>query len=526
MDRTLIGHLIGLRYKLTWAKARSRNGKIALFVLGYTLLLLVGAALGAGGLGAGIAAVKMGKAAMVAKAVLSSVYASAFLWTLMLGFGLNAVFSEAELRRYPLNKRERFVVRHFIGIVDPFWFLILALDLGLVIGLYVFGNVSFPVGVLAVLLLLASNYALARAGGLFIDQLAQTRTGPAILLIGIMSISMAPGLIAASFKKNPAALQPVLAALRYTPPFAAAEAITQTGSRAAAGIAVVAGWLAAFLGAIRLLERNPLRRRAAQSSAVRWRSIHDRIGALFGPSNGPLVAHWLRFYTRNGRFRTLYLMSLPLAAFLAYNFGRAGRKGGPADLFLGALGAFPTLTYMGTSRFTVNHFGYTGGGFRRYLLLPVSPGACLRTSSYVSVMLGFGLVPVGVLLWAALAPGGADPRKLVMLVASAATGLFLFNGLGIWSTLLGPRRGNYSSAMGNDLSLAGNVIVFTCMLGGLFLPEVLGKIAPALISPEYWWGPAVAAMAAFAFYLVSLNLGAPLVEKRRERLMAVVEGKS
>jgi hypothetical protein len=43
---------------------------------------------------------------------------------------MSAVFSEAELRRYPLRARERFVARHFLGIVDPFWILVLNAEVG------------------------------------------------------------------------------------------------------------------------------------------------------------------------------------------------------------------------------------------------------------------------------------------------------------------------------------------------------------------------------------------------------------
>jgi hypothetical protein len=80
--------------------------------------------------------------------------------------------------------------------------------------------------------------------------------------------------------------------------------------------------------------------------------------------------------------------------------------------------------------------------------------------------------------------------------------------------------------MGNDLSLAGNVVVFTCMLGGLFVPMVFEKWAPALISPGNWWVVLPPLAIALTFYFVSLNLAAPLVQQRRETLMAVVEGKS
>ena len=34
MNTALIGELVRLRYKLLWAKTRSRNGRIALFLVG------------------------------------------------------------------------------------------------------------------------------------------------------------------------------------------------------------------------------------------------------------------------------------------------------------------------------------------------------------------------------------------------------------------------------------------------------------------------------------------------------------
>ena len=222
----------------------------------------------------------------------------------------------------------------------------------------------------------------------------------------------------------------------------------------------------------------------------------------------------------------MYLLSLPLAGFLTYN---TSRLGGGANWFLGAMGAFPILSYMGTSRIAVNQFGYTGGGFRRFFLLPTrsraracappvthpcTAGRCDCASHWDDCLDSAGAGRVG------------SDAKSWMLAGSAITGLFLFNGLGIWSTLFGPRKGNYASAMGNDLSLMGNLVVFSCMLGGLFLPMVLKKWAPALVSPGNWWVVLPPAAIAVTFYFVSLNLAGPLVHERRERLMAVVEGKN
>jgi hypothetical protein len=522
MNTTLIGQLIALRYKLMWAKTRYRNGRIALFFTGYIILIMVGMLLGAGGIGAGMAAVKTGKAAMVAKAVLTSVYCGAVMWTLLLGFGMNAVFSETELRRYPLAARERRLVTFFIGIVDPFWLLILLVDVGLVAGLYLVGDTSFGIGLIAVSLLLASNYALARAVGMYIDRLSETKMGSTILLALVMSLAILPQIALPALRRDRAAMASVLRVLRFTPPFGAADAITLHGTPAFEGLVVVVGWLALFLAAAVWLEKHPYQQRVTQSKTIGWDSPYERVGALFGPKYGVLVGHWLRFYTRNQRFRTLYLMSLPLAAFLTYNFGRMG---GLNDWFAGALGGFPVLAYMGTSRIAVNQFGYTGGGFRRFLLLPADPGGFLRAASYASLLLGAAMIPLGLAAWVALAPGGSDPRKFVMLAGSAVTGLFLFNGLSIWSTVYGPRKGNYGSAMGNDLSLAGNLVVFSCMLGGIFLPMVLRKWAPALVSPDNWWVVILTIAVTLTFYIVSLNRGGELVHRRREALMAVVEGK-
>src|ERR1017187_10709166 len=139
MNFELIGVLIRLRYKLLWAKTRTRNGKIALFFAGYLLLVMVVALLAAGGIGAGMAAIRGGKGTFIAGVLLGGIYGQAIVASVVLGFGMTAVFSETELRRFPVRALERRLTRHFIGIVDPYWLLFLTLDLGLALGLYLIG---------------------------------------------------------------------------------------------------------------------------------------------------------------------------------------------------------------------------------------------------------------------------------------------------------------------------------------------------------------------------------------------------
>ncbi len=154
MNWRSIYNLIYLRYKLMWAKTRSRTGKIALFLIGLLSYQLLLALVSAGGIGAAVLAVRSGKAEEMAQIFLSGLFLNAVFGSVLLGFGMSAAFTDAELKRYPLNRIERFTVRHIIGVVDPFWLLFLAIGSGLVVGLSIWGSYSLVSGSVALFVLL------------------------------------------------------------------------------------------------------------------------------------------------------------------------------------------------------------------------------------------------------------------------------------------------------------------------------------------------------------------------------------
>jgi hypothetical protein len=523
MNFELIGELIRLRYKLLWARTRTRNGRIALFIAGYLILVLVLLLLGAGGLGAGMVAVQSGKAQKVADIVLGSLFLEMMLATVIMGFGLNAMFSDTELRRYPVGAMERWVTRHLVALVDPFWFLGFVLEIGLVVGLYVVGAGSLGIGLVAVLLLFVANYLAARVFGVFVDRMMQHKIGSLVLMAAIFGVALGAGQIPHILKHNPAAGAEAARFLRYTPPLGAAAAITQSGFEAAAGLAIVVCWLVALAAALVALERRPAHRQKLPSTRISFDSIYERVGGWFGAEDAPLVALWLRFYARNTRFRMHVLLALPILGFLVYAFGKP--RNDVHSLFIAALGAFPVATFLATARFSVNQFGYVGGAFRRYFLLPIDARAALRTGSYASMLAGGPLIVVAAIAWAVLAPGPFDGRMLFMLVASGIAGLLTLNGLGLWTSILGPRRGNYNQNLGNDLSLAGNIVLIGGGIVCLSAPHVLARIMPALVSPKYWWLAIMPAALALLFYVFSLRATGTLFRQRREQLMAVVEGR-
>jgi len=522
MDLELIGNLIRLRYKLLWANTRTRNGKIVLFFAGYLLLVMVGALLAAGGVGAGLAAIRSGRGATLAGGLLTGIFAQGLLASVLLGFGMATIFSETELRRYPLRALDRRMTRHWIGIADPFWILFFLLDLGVAFGLYLFGAGEFWYGLAAVLLLFACNYIAARVLALLVQRLTSKKFGSMIVLAAIMCFGFVPATLQPLLRKNPAMLEALKRIWWTTPPAAAGVAMTHTGLSALLALSVIVLWTAALAALLAMVERWPQKAALAQSSKVVWEDRMDRLGAVFGPQNGPLVAHWLRFYFRNNRFRTIYPLALPLAAFGLFFFMRQPHMSEP---FAIAVSVFGILGFIGTGQFAVNQFGYVGGGFRRFLLLPTDPAAAFRAGSYMFVSLTGALILGAALLWRLFAPIPSDARMLAMLVGCSVFSLFLFHGVSLWTSLLGPRRGNYKQALGNDLSFAGNVLIIGGAMGWMFLPHFLLKAAPATLAQDYWWTTPLLALLAVAFYGISLRFTTTLFRARREQLMALMEGR-
>lgn len=524
MNFQVVGQLVGLRYRLLWARTRSRNGRIALFVVGYLIFVLVAMLVGAGGVGAGLVAMRSGKAPMVAEAVLGSLFIELIFVAVLLGFGLNTVFSDAELRRYPVGIAERRVTCHLVSLVDPFWLLGFALDVGLVIGLYVMGAGSLGLGLAAVLLLFVSNYLAARVVAVCVDRLMQGPIGSMVLMALILGMGLGAGQIPRIVRRSPAAVAEALRVLHYTPPFGAASAITGKGSEAAAGLAILACWLMGLVVGLNALERLPARPRKPPKTAISFLSVYDRIGAWFGSGDAPLVATWLRYYLRNVWFRSRGLLLLPLFGFLTYAMARP--RGDQSALFVAALSTFPIIAFIAPARFAVNQFGYTGSGFRRYFLLPSDQAAPLRTGNFASMLIGVALLLIAGIVWATLVPGPFDPHMLFMLFASGIAGLLVFHGVGLWTSVLGPRRIDYNQSFGgNGLPLAGNIVLFGGVLGCLVTPHLLKVFAPLWISPQCWWLATVPVAFAIAFYIISLRSAGSLLGKRREQLMALVEGR-
>lgn len=528
MNRALLIHLLALRYRLLWAQARTGNGKLVLLLVGWIFGMLIVAFAVLGGIGAGQAAIAMGQADRMAQTVLGAVFVSAIFAAPVLGIGCDPAFADTALRRYPLTSAGRHVARFGTAVLGPLWLLVLALYLGLGVGLSLHGVGRVWIALPAALLLLLANYLAVSLVMEWLSRIVQTQIGPLVLLaIGIPLVLVAPTLISHSTPGTEKALALLAAAFEFTPPGVAAAAMAGHQMTASlTGFAGLLAWTAGLAFALVASERLPPVTRAVAGAGARWDDAYDRISSLFGPQLGPLVGKTTRYYARSRHLRLNYPIFIPLMAYLLL-FGTRSVGDDPVALFVVALGVFSCLG-MVTAGMSLNVFGSDGPGFRRYFLLPVAPWKVLVAVSLVAILPGLSLAPIALLLWVLYGPVQTDLTMILMLASSALGGTLFYQALNLWSSLLGPRPVPLKVTFGNRLSLVGNAVMMVGIvwlvswmnMGGYFAV----RFGPMLM--QHWWLVPVFAAAALVFFLATVVAGSAVLVRRRERMLYQIDRRS
>jgi hypothetical protein len=310
----------------------------------------------------------------------------------------------------------------------------------------------------------------------------------------------------------------VLAWLKFTPPFVAAGIMTGASTLAASyQLLGLLFWCFLFAALLVLSERLPSASRGAAGARTPWAGPCDRIAAPFG-SSAPLVSKTLRYYLRCNRVRTFFLMTLLM--FLSLLFLHVNPRHAAEGLII-AIGMLPLAGWSGAAAMGANAFGFDGPGFRRYFLAPASPSSVLRVASLVPLCLSALLIPLALLCCRSLLAGPVNYAVSAILVSSALGGLFFFNGLAVWTSLLAPGKSDITAAFARDV--AGSRVAIFAGLVPLFLSMAIGgKLGPATLV-RYWWVLPVMTVAAACFYFVTLGVGARVLSERRERILSMVE---
>jgi hypothetical protein len=518
--------LVCLRYRLIWAQARTGNGRMAmLFTLyafgGFSLLFF-----SLGGLGIAQGAFMLGEGETIARWTLATLFANGIGLSFLFGLGTRGAFSEQSLRHYPLSSRERFIVRHLIGLLDPIWLIVVAGSFGLAIGLAWMGMGSLMMGLPAVFLFVSASY-LATAVLLSIaDIVVATRAGAAFFsALVILLVSFGPLAIASLIASHRfdvwLALDNVLL---FTPPGTAAGMMAGDGPLMVLGGAGLSFFWCGTLGYLLLkLERRPPSIYSVTSESTTSSDFYDQIAKTFGARYGPLVGKSLRYHLRSNLIR-FSLITSPVIVLMG-KFLVPWRQ--QEKFFLLSLAIFFVMSSAAGATLMLNLFGFDDSGIRRYAVLPISFADALRAGSLASVLVRAVTVFVAIALWLLFyAANSLSWQMFMMILSTALASLFLFNAFGLWTSVLSPKRLNFDAMWNSRLSLGANLVVFVGIIIPIWIATFFGDRIDQALLTDYWWTSCLILIFCLSLYILSLMVMDGLVKRRRERLINLIAGAS
>jgi hypothetical protein len=516
--------LVRLRYRLIWARARTGRGSMALLFALYLLGGLFALFLSFGGFGVAIGMIENGRGESIARWMLAGLFANGIGLSLLFGLGPREAFSEQSLRRYPLNHRERFAVRHMIGVLDPTWIILIAGAFGLALGFVWLGAGSIVTGIPAVILFIVANYLATAVLLAVVEIMMETRSGSAILGSAVVLLVLLGPLAIGSLVA--ARSRGVLRALDYllevAPPGAAAAMIADNSMVGAIrGLSLLVFWCSALAITLNKLEKRPQVRETDAAASISWNDLYDRLGDLLGAKYGPLVSKSLRYHLRCNIIRFSLVTSPIIVLMGKFLFPEEG----PDRFLLVSLTIFFIMSSATGAALMLNIFGYDDAGIRRYAILPIPFADALRAGSFASLILRASTVFVAYALWLMFYVREFVTWQIaVMILSIALASLFLFNALGLFTSILSPKRGDFYAMWNNRLSFGANAVI----IGGIFIPFWATMIIADRISQplflRFWWIPSLILVLCAGFYLFSLwAIDRPL-STLRENLIKLIAG--
>jgi hypothetical protein len=509
--------VVRLRYLLQWAQIRNSPARMLWFVFVQLILVGVGVVAAVVGFGALVVAVQAGRAESIVQTILSTLFVNALISSLVLGYGLNQAFSDKSLRRYPFSYTERFIIRHVLGLFEPLWLITVAGYAGAAVAAAVLGAAPILVTVATAIVLLAINYLLVRFLLSFGALLMETTIG-SILLVALTQLLFLAPMTWRMLINTPARQDAIRHALTLTPPAAAGSLMA--GAGAPVHFLTLLAWLAVTAGVLFWLDRLPDQSRATRSGTASWNGPVDRIAALLPAEWAPLVARGLRFYLRNQQVQLGVFGLLVLFMVMPAYMSRQSRG---ADTLFEATLLFSPMLGTVTSVVSSNAFGFDGGGTRRLLLMPVSSYTLLVTMNLASAIICAAFLIVAVAIWTAVS-GIVEPVMVLMLITHGFTGLLLFHSAATWTSVLTPARGDYFEKFRRQNTPGTRWTGFFTL--GLLLASFLVRLLLPGDITAYWWLSIVFLVFSGLIFVMTMNLAATVFRTRRERLLAVVEGRS
>lgn len=489
-----------------------------MLLLGLCSLLLLYMVVVSANSGAALAlfAQRWGHLALVVQIAVAFIYFGGISVSITLGRGPHAAFSERALRHYPLSSLQRKLVRHLTGLLDPVWGCCLATGTGLAVGLAVTSHFPFATGLTAVFLLVIAGYMTAAALLTLVERALSTIAGTAIFTLLVFAFLSSMTWVLANHHGSRIFNSPYF---MFTPPGLAASMMLYAGFTAfmqkLALLLISCGLLWIFLSSI---ERIEFSRRQSISRSASGKNYGGRFG-IAGQGSVALIMRSLLYQLRCNRVRFGLAITVPLLFF--YNQWM-GSKQGAAGAKFGSVAAFFLIGLCATRATTLNQFGYDGPGFKRYLFSPVPLKKVLFCNSIASVLLGWTLTVPTLIVFKF---GGAITLNfpwVALLICSALAGGFFFNAAGIWTSVFAPRSVVFNKIAGNDMAMAGNIVMFAGFLVSFGAAYWFSEQVPFSVLLNNWFYGLGAVLIAAGLYGGSIVVAAPLLQQRRVELTEVV----
>ena len=517
--------LTRLRYRLIWARMRTSNGRLILFFALYLLGASVALLMAFGGMGAAIMESRFYGAGSLAQWTLTMFFINGVGLSLMFGLGTQEAFSEEWLRRYPLKAKERFIIRQIIGLLDPIWAFVAAGAFGLAAGFWLFGGGKIILGAIGAALFIAASYLATVCLFSFIGRVMRSRRASStfgILVLAMLSFGpLAVSLLVSSKAED--AWRFIERLLLFTPPGAAAAMMAEDRLSTALGpAALLVVWVAALVLLLKKIESLRLDAEANSSGGLSngdWDNFYDRIAGMFGRRYAPFVSKSLRYHLRCNLIR-FSLLTSPLLVLFAKFLAVGGDQRAEGIVTFGLFFLTGSLTSVSMN---LNLFGYDGAGVRRYAVLPSTLVTALQAGSLASLLLRAVVMLAAVALWIIFERKEFDSGALLMALEVAVSGLFLFNALGLWTSVLSPKAADFNALWNNRLSFGANVVMFCAAFPFGIAMALSRHIDPSDLLRFWPLGLVMTALSA-AFYLFSMKMIEPVLNREREKLINLIAG--
>jgi hypothetical protein len=406
--------------------------------------------------------------------------------------------------------------------------------------------------VAALLITLAASFvglSLAKWLALTIGSLARKRKTRGEMILALVGAVV--GLLGAFMGQLiPVAVHHVrtVRALRWTPPGAAAAALTQGLS--AGGFSLYATSLLVLLaygvllvfGSYWLARRSALgkgggKRRLATDKARRETGGYSGWELPLLPAElTAIIEKELRYAVRNAQLRVMAVMPLLLIGLRWLN---AGRAGGQHEMPSGAANFLRGFQYYGEgliatvgvlyvfailSGLMCNQFSLEEGGMRTLMLAPIERRLILigknMAVTFVAALFGTGLLLVNQLVFADL-----TARGLLFVVFSFILFAALFNPVGNWFSMRFPKRMKFGKNM-NVSGVAGLLLLpLLILLASFPLAAVLVGYLSRSLAIEYATLALLSGLALAGYALVITKQGRTL-ERQQFNILQVVNERS